>query len=61
MTTFRILAELTELFEIEIEADNQSEALEKAYDTDRTDWTPFADHQFADDWQIIPSSIEEIE
>jgi hypothetical protein len=61
MATYKVLAELSEVYEIEIEADSEEEALDKAYDTDRTDWTPFADHEFADDWFILPNSIEEIE
>lgn len=60
MAQFRVMAELTELFEIYIEADTYNEALEKAYDTDRTDWTPFADHEFADEWRVLPSTIEEV-
>jgi hypothetical protein len=60
MTKFRVLAELSEVYEIEIEADNYTEALEKAYDTDRTDWKPFADREFADDWTVITNSVEEV-
>jgi hypothetical protein len=59
MTTYRVLAELTQLFEIEVEADDMSQALEKAKDADVMDWHIMDETHSTDGFEIIYSSVEE--
>ena len=58
MATFRVLAEATQLFEIEIKAANEAEALEKAQEADFMDWHVMDETGQTDGFEIINSSIE---
>jgi hypothetical protein len=60
MATFRVMAELTQLFEIYVEAENYNEALELAEEAHSTEWELFTDRRYEDDWKVIKSSVEEV-
>lgn len=59
MKTYRVLAELTELYEIVVEANNAQEALEKARDAGQYEFEPFTDRPYENDFNIIEDSVEE--
>ena len=60
MKTFRVLAELSQLYEIEIEAESEEEAVKIAKDMDSTNFSPFIEDSFEDDWQILEELTEEV-
>jgi hypothetical protein len=60
MKTFRVLAELSQLYEIEIEAESEEEAVKIAKDMDSTNFSPFIENSFEDDWQILEELTEEV-
>ena len=60
MKTFRVLAELSQLYEIEIEAESEEEAVKIAKDMDSTNFSPFIEGGFEDDWQILEELTEEV-
>ena len=60
MKTFRVLAELSQLYEIEIEAESEEEAVKIAKDMDSTNFSPFIEGGFEDDWKILEYLTEEV-
>ena len=60
MKTFRVLAELSQLYEIEIEAESEEEAVKIAKDMDSSNFSPFIEDSFKDDWQILEELTEEV-
>jgi hypothetical protein len=60
MKTFRVLAELSQLYEIEIEAESEEEAVKIAKDMDSSNFSPFIEDSFEDDWQILEELTEEV-
>ena len=61
MTTYRVLAELTQLYEIEVEADSEAHALEQASDADIGEWHVWDETGMTDGFEIIKPSVEEVE
>lgn len=57
---YRILAELTQLYEIEVDADNRDEALEIAQNANECEFSLFNNVPFDDDWRVIDNSVEEV-
>jgi hypothetical protein len=60
MKTFRVLAEISQLYEIEIEAESEEEAVKIAKDMDSSNFSPFIEDSFEDDWQILEELTEEV-
>jgi hypothetical protein len=60
MKTFRVLAEISQLYEIEIEAESEEEAVKIARDMDSSNFSPFIEDSFEDDWQILEELTEEV-
>jgi hypothetical protein len=60
MKTFRVLAELSQLYEIEIEAESEEEAVKIAKDMDSSNFSPFIEDSFEDDWHILEELTEEV-
>lgn len=60
MTTYRVLAELTQIYEIEVEADSEEQALELASDADIMDWHVWDETGMTDGFEIIKPSVEEV-
>lgn len=60
MKTFRVLAELSQMYEVEIEAGSEAEALAKAKLLDISDFNPCNEYGFDDDWAVLENSVEAI-
>lgn len=58
MTKFRVLAELSQIYEVAIEAENEADALVKAKGLDISDFNLFNDSTFENDWIILENSAE---
>lgn len=61
MPMFRVMGELTQMFELEVEAANYNEALEIAQDSDIGEWHVWDTTGMTDGFEIIKNSVEEIE
>ncbi len=60
MTTYRVLAELTQIYEIEVEADSEEQALELASDADIMDWYVWDQSGMTDGFEILKPTVEEV-
>lgn len=59
MKTYRVLADLSALYETYIDAESPEEALEKAKEAGQSDFNPF-DPRGQGDFTILEDSVEEV-
>lgn len=60
MTTYRVLAELTQIYEIEVEAESEESALEQASEADFMDWHVWDETGMTDGFEILKPTVEEV-